>query len=191
MLRATGGPRAPHALLLLAAAALGAAFSPPVADAPALATVVRVTVIGDSLTQQYAPAFEKLGRRHGLVVRGQWYGGTNPIDHPWSTWVRTWRDVDYVVLEDVFLPRDTQHTTAEYLAAWQRLVDAARGVLGPGGQVVVMNGNHPDLSSIRGIDRFVDQVPPDSRDGIHWTEAGARAEARLLCTQLSPSDACA
>jgi hypothetical protein len=52
-----------------------------------------------------------------------------------------------------------------------------------------MNGNRPDLSSIQGIHRFVDQVTPDSSDGIHWTEAGYTAEANLLRGQLSQREA--
>jgi hypothetical protein len=191
MLRSPGRPRALQTLLVLALGLVIVGFRPAVAGAPDAAAPVLVTVVGDSLTQQYGPVFQALGRKHGVVVRGRWYGGTNPIDHPWSTWVRAWAGVDYVVLEDVYLPDDTPHTSAEYLAAWQELVDAARTTLRPGGQVVVMNGNHPDLSSTRGIDRFVDQVPPDSKDGIHWTRSGATAEAILLCTQLTRSDSCA
>jgi hypothetical protein len=143
----------------------------------------RITLVGDSLTQQYGPTFQRLGARHGAVVGGRWFGGTNPVDHPWATWVREWSGVDYVVLQDAYVP-DGSHTPSQYLAAWQTLVDAARTTLRPGGQVVVMNGDHPDLSSIRGIDRFVAQVRPDSPDGIHWTEVGSAAEARLLCRQL-------
>ena len=145
---------------------------------------VRITIIGDSLTQQYGPTFQRVGLRHGAIVGGRWYGGTNPVDHPWSTWVRGWSGVDYVVLQDAYVP-DGSHTASEYLAAWQRLVDAARTTLRPEGQVIVMNGDHPDLSSVRGIDRFVDQVAPDSPDGIHWTEAGSTAQAMLLCEQLN------
>jgi hypothetical protein len=63
-------------------------------------------------------------------------------------------------------------------------VDSAHSVLRPGGQVIVMDGNHPDLSRIRGIDRFVDQVDPNSPDGVHWTEAGYTAQAVLLCELL-------
>jgi hypothetical protein len=191
MSRPRGGLLALRALLVLALGLAAVAFRPAAAGTPALVTPLRITIIGDSLTQQYGPVLQELGREHGFAVRGRWYGGTNPIDHPWSTWVRAWSGVDYVVLEDVYLPDDTPHTNAEYLAAWQELVDAARTTLRPGGQVVVMNGNHPELSSIRGVDRFVDQVPPDSKDGIHWTKSGYTSEAILLCTQLTRSDSCA
>jgi hypothetical protein len=187
-LRLNRGFSAPKALVLLTLVFI-LAVRQPVAGTPTLEGPVRVTVIGDSLTQQYGPVFKRIGLEHGVVVGGRWYGGTNPIDHPWSTWVRGWSDVDYVVLQDVYVP-DAAHSGREYLTAWQDLVDAARTTLRPGGQVIVMNGNHPDLSSIRGIDRFVDQVTPDDPDGIHWTEAGYTAEAVLLCEQLSPGAWC-
>jgi hypothetical protein len=156
----------------------------PTVDAP-----VRVTIIGDSLSEQYGPVFQRVGLARGVVVDGRWHGGTNPVDHPWSTWVREWSGVDYVVLEDVYVA-DGTHSASEYLRAWQDLVDVSRTTLRPGGQMIVMNGNHPDLSSIRGIDRFVDQVTPDDPDGIHWTEAGYTAEAMLLCQQLAPGGLC-
>jgi hypothetical protein len=156
---------------------------------PTMAEPVRITIIGDSLTQQYGPVFRRVGLRHGALVTGRWFGGTNPVDHPWSTWVREWSEVDYVVLQDSYVP-DRSHSESEYLAAWQDLVDAARSTLRPGGQVLVLDGDHPDLSSIDGVDRFVDQVAPDHPDGIHWTEAGALAEAMLLCEQLSDGEPC-
>jgi len=150
---------------------------------------VRVTIVGDSLSEEYGPVFQRVGLEHGAVVDGRWVGGTNPVDHPWSTWVREWSGVDFVVLEDSYIP-DGTHSASEYLKAWQDLVDAARTTLRPGGQVIVMKGNHPDLSSIRGIDRFVDQVTPDNPDGIHWTEQGYTAEATLLCEQLGRKGLC-
>jgi hypothetical protein len=156
---------------------------------PTVEHPVRITIIGDSLSEEYGPVFQRVGLAHGAVVDGRWYGGTNPVDHPWSTWVRQWSGVDFVVLQDSYVA-DGSHSASQYLTAWQDLVDAARLTLRPGGQVIVMNGNHPDLSSIRGIDRFVDQVPPDNPDGIHWTDAGYTAEATLLCEQLGRKGLC-
>ena len=161
----------------------------PRARNPTVDHPVRVTIIGDSLSEEYGPVFQRVGLAHGAIVDGRWYGGTNPVDHPWSTWVREWSGVDFVVLEDSYVP-DGTHSASQYLTAWQDLVDAARTTLRPGGQVIVMSGNHPDLSSIRGIDRFVDQVPPDDPDGIHWTDAGYTAEATLLCEQLGRKGLC-
>lgn len=173
------------ALVVLALSAAGCLGRAP-AEVAARSTPVRITIIGDSLTEQYGPVFQEIAREHGAVVTGVWHGGTNPVDNPWSTWVREWSGVDFVVLQDsAILQQDVHHSLDEYLAAWQTLVDSARTVLRPGGQVIVMNGNHPDLSSIHGIDRLVDQVTPDSPDGIHWTEAGFTAEAALLFRQLS------
>ena len=103
--------------------------------------------------------------------------------------MREWSGVDFVVLEDSYVP-DGTHSASQYLTAWQDLVDAARTTLRPGGQVIVMSGNHPDVSSIRGVDRFVDQVPPDNPDGVHWTDAGYTAEATLLCEQLGRKGLC-
>ena len=166
----------------------------PIARAPVTPARIspeRITIIGDSLTQQYGPLFQQVGREHGAVVEGRWYGGSNPVDAPWATWVREWSGVDYVVLQDAaVLQQDVHHDLDEYLAAWQTLVDSAHTVLRPGGQVIVMDGNHPDLSGIRGIDRFVDQVAPDSPDGVHWTEAGYTAQAILLCEQLFQKETC-
>jgi hypothetical protein len=164
-------------VLALAGCAQHADAGTPVAEP------LRITLVGDSLTEQYGPVFQRLGSEGGSIVDGRWFGGTNPVDHPWSSWVREWSDVDYVVLQDAYVP-DGSHTPSEYLAAWQGLIDAARTTLRPGGQVIVMDGDQPDLSSLIGIDRFVPQVPPDDPDGIHWTRSGSTAEANLLCRQL-------
>ena len=187
-------------MVVLALTAAGCLGHPPHEDPvripstraiPARVTPLRVTIIGDSLTQQYGPAFQRVVQEQGAVVTGRWHGGTNPVDDPWSTWVREWSGVDYVVLQDAaVLWQDVHHDLDEYLAAWQALVDSAHAALRPGGQVIVMDGNQPDLSSIQGVDRFVDQVDPDSPDGIHWTEAGSTAQAALLCRQLFEQDTC-
>jgi hypothetical protein len=198
-------------LAVVATLALAGCIPHPDGTPSSATDPVVIVLIGDSLTEQYAPVFTAVASHQGAGVLWSAFGGGNPVDSPWADWITHHRDylaqvtgnaaakVDYVVLQDQAVlgphPGQVHHTAEEYVAAWQQAVDAAHAVLRPArsdgvgeGEVIALAGNHPDISTVRGIDRLLPVAPLDN--GQHWTEAGAAAEAHLLCEQLSQGAAC-
>ena len=67
-------------------------------------------------------------------------------------------------------------------AKWQEVVDAAKA---KGAFVIVLDGFHPDLSSITGIDMLDYAVPAaNAADGVHYTSGGYKMYARNVVTLL-------
>jgi lysophospholipase L1-like esterase len=159
--------------------------------APAYAqnNTVQVLAVGDSITTNngnaapgyggfFVAKFEErdLGKAHYI---GQ--ASTSPCATPWASWIRTFPKprLDYVVLQDEFVMDDPNSPCASkqaWRAAWQDVVDAAKE---KGAFVIVLDGHHPDLSSVTGIDVLDHPVPsPDFGDGVHYTSAGYKLYAK-------------
>jgi lysophospholipase L1-like esterase len=153
--------------------------------------VQRVTLVGDSITVQYRPAFVSLLRRvYGAVVRGHSEGGTNPAQSDWAAWVDAAGAADVVVIQDfAFLGGDVQGVELnQYLAAYQKVIDRARE---HGASVYVVEAPSPVThDNVRGITGWITPPPPDSADGVHYEAAGQKLLAHAVCEAIG-SRSCA
>jgi hypothetical protein len=162
---------------VLAGSALGGiAFAGP---AHAQVPPVRALAVGDSITTGYGPYFVKKFAKRGLGQAAyKSFGGTNPCDHGWADWVRTypWAQIDYVVIQDEYVQGSSPCPSVDaWRAAFQRVVDAAKA---KSAFVIVPRGNRPDLTGVTGIDVLDLRVPhPDAADGVHYTTDGSKRYA--------------
>jgi len=160
------------------------------APAHAQGSTIQALAIGDSITYSgtwptgYGPIFEKKFENRGLgkaAYRGT--AGATPCD-AWADWVRDYPKVrlDFVVIED-YAPGGAPCVSLDaYLAAFQELVDAAKA---KAAYVIVLDGDHPDLSSVSGIDILDYPVPPpDNPDGIHYSQASYKLYAKNVVDLL-------
>ena len=165
----------------------GVGFEAPV---HAQGSAIRALVVGDSITwwnptyAGYGPAFVRKFEARGLGA-AEWRSepGSSPCSAPWATWIRDYPEeqIDVVVLEDDYRTGACSSTDAWRLA-WQDTVNAAKS---KGAYVIVLEGTHPDLSSVSGIDILDYPVPPpDWGDGVHYSSGGYKLYARSVVNLL-------
>jgi hypothetical protein len=172
--------------------ALGLSLSLVLSPAPALAqgSAIQALAVGDSITVGYGPHFERKFEARALG-KGHWVGkiATNPCSHPWAQWVRDFpkERLEYVVLQDHYVqnaPFEGPCLSEDaWRAAFQDLVNAAKA---KSAFVIVLDGTHPDLSTVQGIDILDYPVPPpDYGDGVHYTDAGDKVYAKNVVDLLA------
>jgi lysophospholipase L1-like esterase len=184
---------APRCLFVLAALALLIATVPQ--PAAAQGATIQALAVGDSITVGYGPAFVKKFEAKGLGKAGYAaYPATNPCSTPWAQWIRDYPKarLDYVVLEDFYQQGDPYEgacpSETAWRAAWQDLVNAAKE---KSAYVIVLDGTHPDLSSVTGIDILDYPVPPpDFGDGVHYTDGGYKQYAANVVDLLAQLEGC-
>jgi lysophospholipase L1-like esterase len=172
----------------IAALELLSVLAPRPAPAAAQGSTIQAVALGDSITYGYGPSFVKKFERRGLG-KAHYYGdiGSNACAHPWAQWLRDFPKarIDFVVLEDWYIQgRDYGDCPSEeaWIAANQDLVDAAKE---KSAFVIYLDGTHPDLSSVQGIDILNYPVPPpDLGDGIHYTDSGYKLYAKNVVDLL-------
>jgi hypothetical protein len=159
---------------------------------PALAqgSTIQAFAIGDSITYWnstyggYGPIFETKFENRALG-KASWRSepGSNPCTAPWAQWVADFPKprLDYLIVQDDYR---TGACSSEDLwrQKWQELVDVAKS---KHAFVIVLDGTHPDLSSVQGIDILNYPVPPpDLGDGVHYTHAGYKLYAKNVVNLL-------
>jgi lysophospholipase L1-like esterase len=152
--------------------------------------VVTAFAIGDSITDSntgfspgpgYGEMFEREFAARGLgraVFRGT--PGSLPCD-AWVDWIRRYpgATIDYVIIEDYAPHGAGCASESAYKAAFQQLVRAAKA---KHAFVIVLDGQHPNLSRVSGIDVLDYPVPPSNLgDGVHYTPAGYHRYADTVC----------
>jgi hypothetical protein len=176
-------------------AALLLLLVPTSADAHEQGTTVQVLAVGDSITWSGIAASPGYGRYLETKVEGHELGkahyvgapGTSPCSSPWASWIRTYPKarLDYVVLQDEFGMGDPSSPCPSkdaWRAAWQEVVDAAKA---KGAFVIVLDGTHPNLYSVSGIDILDYPVPPSNYgDGVHYTSGGYKLYAKNVVDLL-------
>lgn len=90
--------------------------------------------------------------------------------------------LDYVIFEDYCPSNPSCQDFGQYRAAFQDTVDAANA---KGAFVIILDGDHPDPSSLSGVYVLDYPVPaPDDPDGIHYTDEGYRLYAKNVVNLL-------
>jgi hypothetical protein len=145
-----------------------------------------IFAVGDSITYTPSPpAPDPTGYGPPLLTKvanagigHAWFRAypSGPCDG-WADWVtEDWHShLDYVVFEDYYPSNPSCQDVDEYRASFQAAVDAANA---KGAYVIILDGDHPDLSSLTGVDILDYPVPPpDAADGIHYTDGGYKSYA--------------
>jgi hypothetical protein len=160
--------------------------------ANAQGSTVQVLAVGDSMI--YEPdgsgsgpvIVRKFGSRELGKANFRALGASNPCSAPWARWIRDYPKarIDYVVMEDHYVQGDgvegacpSKHA---WRLAWQDLVNAAKE---KGAFVIVLDGNHPDLSTVSGIDILDHPVPP-CEACPHYSNGGYKLYARNVVDLL-------
>jgi hypothetical protein len=179
------------------AASLAALFAMVVASpvAHAQGSTIQALAVGDSITANtsfappgYGKFFVKKFEARALGKAGYRAAqGSNPCTWPWADWIRDYPKarLDYVVIEDWYVQSDPSSTCADedaWRSAMQGVVDAAKA---KSAFVIVLAGDHPDISTVNGIDIRDSPVPaPDYPDGIHYTKPGYKLYAKSVVDLL-------
>jgi hypothetical protein len=155
---------------------------------PDFTLVLRVALVGDSITQQYAP-FAQLMLADDALVNARYLGGTNAWEreaYSWVQWVNDLHPADYVVLGDAtILGYDGTPpgiTAEEYLARYQEVVDAANTNGAVVAVIQLIGPASPDTLS--GVDIWITPNPPDHPDVIHYMPEGRHELARRVCVAI-------
>jgi lysophospholipase L1-like esterase len=185
--RASWRPALGALLAVIALSATGIAWPAPAA---AQGTTIQALAIGDSITWWndtyggYGPAFERKFERR-LLGKAAWRSqpGSNPCTAPWAQWVADFPKprLDYLIVQDDYRPGACESEDL-WRQRWQEVVDVAKS---KGAFVIVLDGTHPDLSTVQGIDILDHPVPPpDLGDGVHYTRAGYKYYAKHVVDLL-------
>jgi hypothetical protein len=175
----------------LACAGLVLSFLVVPTAAAAQGTTIQALAIGDSITYWdgtfggYGPSFERKFQNRALG-KATWRSepGSNPCTAPWAQWVADFPKprLDYLIVQDDFRNGGGCASEDLWRAKWQELVDVAKS---KGAFVIVLEGTHPDLSTVQGVDILDHPVPaPDGGDGIHYTSAGYKLYAKNVVNLL-------
>jgi hypothetical protein len=154
------------------------------AQAHAQTATIQALAVGDSITVGYGPAFVTKFEARGLG-KAHWIGTAGSVAcDAWADWITDFPKsrLDFVVIED-YAPGGAPCTDkAAYRAAMQDVVNAAKA---KSAYVIVLDGRHPDLSAVAGIDILDYAVPaPDDPDCIHYTDEGYKLYAKNVVNLL-------